>query len=104
MDAQKLYNEWKELCQLSKLVTARKKDIKNELDNCKGEYVPLRTPESLQREFEMVERYRSGETLQEIGDSYGITRERVRQLIKKTGTSGHSLGRYQYHSDGAIAK
>jgi hypothetical protein len=35
------------------------------------------------REAQMGALYRSGKTLQEIGDSYGITRERVRQLITK---------------------
>ncbi len=30
----------------------------------------------------MIFRYRSGETLQEIANSYDITRERVRQVIR----------------------
>jgi hypothetical protein len=37
----------------------------------------------LQRAKEMAVRYRAGETLQEIGDYYGVTRERVRQLLTK---------------------
>ncbi len=37
------------------------------------------------RAEEMASKYQSGATLQEIGDFYGITRERVRQLI-----SGHT--------------
>jgi len=35
----------------------------------------------------MVTAYRSGKTLQEIGNAYGITRERVRQILKLKGVS-----------------
>jgi hypothetical protein len=35
------------------------------------------------REIDMAELYRGGATLQGIGDKYGITRERVRQLLAK---------------------
>ncbi|WP_186760754.1 sigma factor-like helix-turn-helix DNA-binding protein [Arthrobacter alpinus] len=38
-----------------------------------------------QRDATMVERYSDGETLDAIGQSYGITRERVRQIIAKVG-------------------
>jgi hypothetical protein len=38
-----------------------------------------------QRHAEMVERYADGETLEAIGQSFGITRERVRQIIAKVG-------------------
>lgn len=41
----------------------------------------------------MCERYRSGETLDAIGSSYGITRERVRQLISGNGVSSFLGGR-----------
>jgi hypothetical protein len=37
-----------------------------------------------QRATEMAEKYRAGMTLQELGDYYGITRERVRQLMTET--------------------
>lgn len=39
--------------------------------------------EPAMREKQMAALYRSGRTLQEIGDEFGITRERVRQLLKK---------------------
>lgn len=38
-----------------------------------------------QRDAVMVERYSDGETLDAIGQSFGITRERVRQIIVKVG-------------------
>lgn len=40
----------------------------------------------------MADLYRKGKTLQEIGDLYGVSRERVRQLIKKLGVSRHDGG------------
>lgn len=44
----------------------------------------------VERAAEMARRYQGGETLQEIGDSFGVTRERVRQLLRKAGVP--SLG------------
>lgn len=38
-----------------------------------------------QRNAQMVERYAGGETLESIGASYGVTRERVRQIVAKLG-------------------
>lgn len=38
-----------------------------------------------QRDAAMVERYSDGETLDAIGQSFGVTRERVRQIIAKVG-------------------
>jgi hypothetical protein len=38
-----------------------------------------------QRDAAMVERYADGETLEAIGQSFSITRERVRQIIAKVG-------------------
>jgi hypothetical protein len=45
------------------------------------------------READMVYRYKSGEFLQAIGDRYGVTRERVRQIISKAeGLTGKDGG------------
>lgn len=38
----------------------------------------------VERQNDMIELRRSGESLQAIGDIYGITRERVRQILSKT--------------------
>lgn len=38
-----------------------------------------------QRDAAMVERYSDGETLDAIGQSFGLTRERVRQIVAKVG-------------------
>ncbi len=43
---------------------------------------------SLQRAREFGDLYKSGQTLQEIGDKNGISRERVRQIIGLIGISG----------------
>jgi hypothetical protein len=52
-----------------------------------------RIPRDKERCQRMAELYRSGKTLQQIGDEYGITRERVRQLIGFLGLNGSSGGR-----------
>lgn len=48
-----------------------------------------------EREVRVVQLYTTGHTLQQIGTVYGITRERVRQILKKAGFAG---------SDGGVAK
>lgn len=40
-------------------------------------------PASLPRAHQMARQYASGRTLQEIGDEYGLTRERIRQIINE---------------------
>lgn len=48
----------------------------------------------LTRNEEIVRLYRDeGMTLQQIGDRYGITRERIRQICTKRGVSGKESGR-----------
>lgn len=51
-----------------------------------------RVPRDGERTKRMAELYRSGLTLQKIGDQYGLTRERVRQLIGTLGLSRNSGG------------
>lgn len=40
----------------------------------------------------MAELYRDGKTLEEIGLMYGVTRERIRQLLKRTGITANDGG------------
>ena len=49
------------------------------------------------RTKKMVSKYRAGRTLQEIGDDYGLTRERIRQLISDVGISAKDGGRAVRH-------
>lgn len=46
------------------------------------------------RDIWMCSLYKSGRTLQEIGDMYDMTRERVRQIIGKYGLKGKSGGKF----------
>lgn len=45
-----------------------------------------------EREKLMIESYRDGLTLAEIGDVHGLSRERVRQILKKHGITGKDGG------------
>ena len=49
-------------------------------------------PRDKARVEEMAKLYRAGETLQQIGDKYGMTRERVRQLISFVGLNRSNGG------------
>lgn len=44
-------------------------------------------PGEAERNAEMCALYQRGKTLQEIGDAYGVTRERVRQIVARAGVS-----------------
>ena len=48
----------------------------------------------IKRNADIVSRYSAGETLQKIGDEYLITRERVRQILKKNGLTRKQGGQY----------
>lgn len=52
-----------------------------------GKTVWSRNPAHVYRDAEMILLFRDGHTLQEIGDKFGITRERVRQRLAKLGLS-----------------
>lgn len=53
------------------------------------------------RADDMVARYVRGETLQTIGDSYGLTRERVRQILRRDGRVGAADARSARQADEA---
>ena len=44
------------------------------------------------RNKDIERRFISGDTLQSIGTIYGITRERVRQILRKRGVEGEAGG------------
>lgn len=44
------------------------------------------------RVSDMLRRHESGETLQEIGNVYGLSRERVRQILKRAGAQMRGSG------------
>lgn len=48
------------------------------------------------RERAIAARYKSGETLQQLGDAYGITRERVRQILHSIGVERRSATERAY--------
>lgn len=51
-----------------------------------------RGPAADERAAEMANLYRSGKTLEQIGLQYGLTRERVRQILKSTGVKKTDRG------------
>ena len=44
------------------------------------------------RNADIESRYRNGETLQDVGAVYGLTRERIRQILVKRGVSSSNGG------------
>lgn len=54
--------------------------------------VPVMRAQEIQRCDEMAALFRNGMTLEKIGQMYGLTRERIRQLIKRVGVTGKNGG------------
>lgn len=52
----------------------------------------------------MSARYQAGETLQLIGDRYGLTRERVRQILHRMGVARRPKGRPVHAPDLSTAQ
>ena len=47
---------------------------------------------NLEREAVICALYREGRTLQEVGDVFGLTRERVRQILRRAGVPPEAGG------------
>ena len=56
-----------------------------------------------ERERDILKRHVSGETTTSIGESYGVTRERARQILAKTIRKLHSPPRLRILQDGKVA-
>jgi transposase len=54
----------------------------------------------MNRNEQMAEYYKRGWTLERIGQKYGITRERVRQIVKKQGLTWKDGGQRANHVEG----
>lgn len=57
-----------------------------------GKTIYTRNPAHVYRDAEMVLLFRDGHTLQQIGDKFGITRERVRQCVTRMGLAAECGG------------
>lgn len=74
--------------------------IRPKVGRPKGKAGPGKTDGALRRNIAkqqrleaVASRFKSGETLQEIANDYGLSRERVRQLLRKQGLTGIDGGR-----------
>lgn len=80
-DAHRLHGEWFEAAP-PVLAAVSRAALRNEL--------PPRPVSD--RHAVILARFEGGETLQQIGDDFGITRERVRQIVKKEGGKARGKG------------
>lgn len=64
------------------------------LRNCGVPLPGINDQEHIERAKTMARMFRSGKTLQQIGDQYGITRERVRQILRTAGLKGKNGGQH----------
>lgn len=55
------------------------------MDGKRRSTAPVPHPEVAERNSEMLRRYQAGESLARIGSSLGLTRERVRQIVRDAG-------------------
>lgn len=96
MDKLALYTEWKELVKKSKEINARKKEVKRQLGSVselKNDFYSTKSISNSKRAKDMASLFFEGYTLQEIGDIYGISRERVRQILNGDGIKGSDGGK-----------
>jgi len=57
-----------------------------------------------EREADMLRRYAQGETMQEIGDDFGLSRERVRQILKRLNVTADDMRERRYRMATALYK
>lgn len=88
MDFQSAYDEWKELIAQEREIKTRKRELREIMSKLPRPN-HLKTSgtrvQNKERDKEMAELYKAGKNLREIGDMYGITRERVRQILVRLG-------------------
>ena len=95
-DYYSLHKEWSLLVEVSKELNDMKTEAKKKLSNEERPYdfyhSAPKKPKDTSRAESMAEMFKQGKTLQEIGDHFCISRERVRQLLKQVGVSGKDGG------------
>ena len=73
-----------------RLTKARRRAIAREAGKARALHSTQKTDPP--RTLEMESMYRSGKTLEEIGAEFGVTRERVRQILSSTGRHDRNIG------------
>lgn len=54
------------------------------------------------RDAKIIKDYENGKTLQDIGDTYGISKQRVYQVLLREGKINHNKNRFKPHTKGDI--